>query len=230
MKKQAVVLAGGLATRLYPLTEKIPKSMVDIKGKPFFEHQIALCRRNGIGEIVFCGGYLWEQVADYFGDGRRFGIKIEYSIEKEKLDTGGALKNAMNRLREEFFVVYGDSYLDIDWKSVWKFYKESKAKGLMTVYRNRPEDNLKSQITMSREGRIIEFTKENFTDSMKFIEYGLNILRRETMNKITEKTFPIGHYFNFLIERNQLIGYESPKVFQEIGSFEGIKKLTDLLD
>ncbi len=204
--------------------------MVDIKGKPFFEHQIALCRRNGIGEIVFCGGYLWEQVADYFGDGRRFGIKIEYSIEKEKLDTGGALKNAMNRLREEFFVVYGDSYLDIDWKSVWKFYKESKAKGLMTVYRNRPEDNLKSQITMSREGRIIEFTKENFTDSMKFIEYGLNILRRETMNKITEKTFPIGHYFNFLIERNQLIGYESPKVFQEIGSFEGIKKLTDLLD
>ncbi len=230
MKKQVAILAGGLATRLYPLTEKIPKAMVDIKGKPFFEHQIALCKKNGIEEIVFCGGYLWEQVADYFGDGRKFGIKIVYSIEKEKLDTGGALKNAINFLREDFFVLYGDSYLTIDWKKAWNFYKKSKAKGLMTIYQNRPEDGLRSQIAINEKGWITDFTKENFTPEMKYVEYGLNILNLEVLDKISEKTFPIGNYFELLIARRQLIGYESAEIFQEIGSFEGIKKLIDSIN
>ena len=240
MDEQVVILAGGLATRLYPLTKKMPKSMIPIKGKPFLEHQIKLCKKNGCFRIVFCGGHLWEMVFDYFGDGKDFGVEIVYSIEKERLDTGGALKNARPFLDDEFFVLYGDSYLTINWYSVWKVYEESQfhfrfwtkpiVEGVMSVYRNRQNDRLKSQISLGEDGFVKEFTKTNFKPEMKYVEYGLNILKKKTLDLIPHKTFPISLYFDLLIENQSLIAYKTNRKFYEIGSFEGIKKLTDLLD
>lgn len=219
---QVVILAGGLATRLLPITETIPKSMVLLKGKPFFEYQIRLCRENGIDEIVFCGGHLWEQVEEYFGDGKDYGINIVYSIENEKLDTGGALKYALPYLEKEFFVMYGDSYLTVNWQEVFRFYKNSGARGLMTVYENNwsPEP---SNVLVNKGGHIVEYNKEKPRREMRHIEYGINIFPKDLVGQVTEKVFPISRYFDLLINSKQLISYTSNNRFYEVGCFEGIE-------
>ncbi|MDI6777999.1 MAG: sugar phosphate nucleotidyltransferase [Patescibacteria group bacterium] len=217
--KQIVILAGGLATRLYPVTKTIPKSMVEINGRPFFEYQIDLCKKNGVSEIVLCVGHLWEQIRDYFGDGKRFGVKIIYSVENERLDTGGALKNAFPYLDNEFFVTYGDSYLDIDWQALSHFYKKSRAEGLMSVLQY--DWKLCHSQVLIENGYIKEFSKGNPRPEAKFMEYGVNILKKNIINKIPEKKFPLGHYFNLLVKKGGLIAYETTYRFYEIGCHEG---------
>ena len=229
MLKQVVIIAGGLATRLFPLTENIPKSMILVNGKPFFEHQIELCKKNGVEEIIFCGGHLWEQVQDYFGDGKDFGVKIIYSIEIEKLDTGGAIKNALPYLAKDFFILYGDSYFTIDWQKAYRFYKNSQTKGLMVVYKNDGQLGLPSQISLNKKSRIKEFTKQNFKPDMHYIEYGLNILSRAVVDQVQEKSFPISYYFDLLIKESQLSSYESKERFYEVGSFKGIGLTTEVI-
>lgn len=227
--KQIVILAGGLATRLYPITKTIPKSMVLIKGKPFFEYQIELCKKNGISEIVMCVGHLREQIEDYYGDGKKFGLKIKYSVEKEGLDTGGALKNAFPYLDKEFFVMYGDSYLTNDWQKISQSHKEIGTKGLMTVYKNNWKIE-PSKILLDKSKKIIqEFNKEKPRSEMKFTEYGLNILPKEIIRKIKEKKFPISRYFDLLIKEKQLAAFISQKRFYEVGSFKGIEALEEFI-
>lgn len=226
--RQIVILAGGLATRLHPITEKIPKSMVSVAGKPFFEHQIALCKKNGVEEIVLCVGHLWQQIRDHFGDGSRFGVKIIYSVENERLDTGGALKNALPYLDEKFFVLYGDSYLTADWQAAARVFKEYSDGGLITVFRNDGTLGVPSQITV-RNKRVIEFTKTDFNPEMEFVEYGLNIFGRGIISQISEKSFLISRYFDLLIAKHQLMAYKSPTRFYEIGCPEGLELVERLL-
>jgi len=131
------LLAGGLATRLRPLTATIPKALVEVAGEPFIAHQLRLLRREGVSRVVMCTGYRGEQIAEYVGDGGRFGLTVEYSQDGDRLlGTGGALKKALPLLGAEFLVMYGDSYLDIPFAPVVAAFRASHAKGLMVVYRN----------------------------------------------------------------------------------------------
>lgn len=225
---QIVILAGGLATRLHPVTKRIPKSMVEINGRPFLEYQIDLCKKNGVEEIVLCVGHLWEQIRDYFGNGRAFGVNVIYSVENKRLDTGGALKNALPHLDEKFFVMYGDSYLTSSWQEMAEFYIRMKVLGLMSVYRNNHQ-LAPSQLMIDKEGFITEFTKKDFRPEMEYIEYGLNIFPRSIINQIPEKSFPISRYFDLLIRQHQLISYESKERFYEIGCLEGLEITQELL-
>ena len=115
---QVVILAGGLGTRLGPLTRPHPKPMVPVKGVPYLEHQLRLLARQGLTDIVLLTGYLGEQIEEYFGDGDRMGLRLRYSRELEPLGTGGALRQARPLLEEAFLVIYGDSYLRIDYAAV----------------------------------------------------------------------------------------------------------------
>ncbi|HEX8916578.1 MAG TPA: sugar phosphate nucleotidyltransferase, partial [Humisphaera sp.] len=117
------LLAGGLATRLRPITEKIPKALVELAGKPFIDHQLALLRRNGIRRVVMCLGYLGERVRDHCGDGGRYDMELSYSFDGDKLmGTGGAIARAKHLLgsapADPLWVMYGDSYMDIDYRAV----------------------------------------------------------------------------------------------------------------
>src|SRR3954466_3570200 len=117
------LLAGGLATRLRPITTRIPKALVEVAGRPFIDHQLALLRRNGIRRVVLCLGYLGEQVQAYLGDGRAIGMQLRYSFDGERLlGTGGALRRAVPLLGQVCWVMYGDSYLDIDYQAVLAFF------------------------------------------------------------------------------------------------------------
>ena len=134
------ILAGGLATRLRPLTETIPKSLVEINGEPFLNHQLRLLRQNGVDRVVLCLSHLGEMVRDSVGDGRAFNLHIDYSFDGPTLlGTAGALKRALPLLGESFFILYGDSYLPIDWAAVEQAFLASGKSGLMTVFHN--EDN-----------------------------------------------------------------------------------------
>ena len=227
--KQMVILAGGLATRLGSLTKNTPKSMVPVLGKPFLEHQIELCKKNGIGEIILCLGHLWGKIFSHFGYGQKFGIHINYSIEKKRLDTGGALKNAFHLLQEEFFVMYGDSYLPTDWRKIEEDFRQSEKAGLMTVFQNNGQIE-PSRVLLSTDGKMVaEYNKENPRPEMHFSEYGLNIFQRNLLKKIPEDVFPISRYFDLLIAEKHLTASISPTRFYEMGCLKGLKDLENFL-
>src|SRR5579871_1802682 len=133
----AALLAGGLATRLRPITETIPKAMVEVAGRPFIDHQLALLRGNGIRRVVLCLGYLGEQIERHLGDGAAHGLELQYSHDGDRLlGTGGALRRALPLLGEVFWVLYGDSYMDIDYQHVLDDFSQRDGLGLMTVLKN----------------------------------------------------------------------------------------------
>lgn len=228
MIKQVVVLAGGLATRLYPITKKIPKSMVPILGEPFFAHQIRLFKMNGIEEVVMCVGHFADQITTYFGDGSKFGIKIVYSHEPEKLDTGGALKNAYQFLDDTFFVTYGDSYLQQDMPEVAQFYSAHTKQGLMCVYHNQNQIE-PSRVLLKDQQTVAVYQKDPPPAGAEHMEYGLNILRKSIIPQVTKTTFPLSDYFDLLTPTGDLLAFPVADRFYEIGSHQGIADLEAFL-
>lgn len=227
MIRQIVVLAGGLATRLHPITKKIPKSMVPVAGEPFLAHQLRIFRQNDIEEAVVCVGHLADQIIDYFGDGKKFGVRLTYSREKERLDTGGAIKLTLPYLDDRFFTIYGDSYLDYDYQKVIDFYQTHNRLGLMTVWKNNNRIE-PSRILVERQ-YVKKYQKDPAPKGARFAEYGLNILPKKIIKQIPEASFPISRYFDLLSPKKQLLAYQVPEQFYEIGSPNGLLELGKLI-
>jgi N-acetyl-alpha-D-muramate 1-phosphate uridylyltransferase len=223
------ILAGGLATRLRPLTETIPKSLVEINGEPFLWHQLRLLRENGVERVVLCVSHLGEQVRDSVGDGHQFGMHIEYSFDGPVLlGTAGALKSALPLLGESFFVLYGDSYLPIDFRSVEETFRTSRKAGLMTVYLNEGQwDSSNVEFTA---GRIVAYDKKHRTLRMRHIDYGLGVLSASVFDRIAAgESLDLATLYQQLLAAGQLAAYEAPHRFYEIGSFSGIEELSSYL-
>jgi len=221
---QAVILAGGLATRLRPLTGEIPKSLIQIQGKPFLEYQLDLLKKGGINHILVCVGYLGEQIEDYFGDGRKFEVTMNYSYEREQLlGTAGALKNADRLLGDEFFVLYGDSYLFLDFAAVMLYFKKFDKLGLMAVYKNYDRYDTSNVAVV---GNLVkEYSKNRKTRDMVYIDYGASILRKEALELVpANQVYSLGEFTAQLAKREQLLAYEVSERFYQIGSFEGLKE------
>src|SRR5688572_27931943 len=218
------LLAGGLATRLRPITEKIPKALVDIDGKPFIDHQLALLRRNGIRKVVMCLGYRGEMVQDHCGDGSRYEMELKYSFDGEKLmGTGGAIKRAAHLLDEVFWVMYGDSYMDIDYRAVLAFFDRSGAQGLMTVLRNANRWD-KSNVVF-RAGKLMRYDKRNATAEMDHIDYGVGILRRDVLAEVPEdQPFDLAALYTRMVDEGRMVGYEVTNRFYEIGTRDALEE------
>jgi N-acetyl-alpha-D-muramate 1-phosphate uridylyltransferase len=217
------VLAGGKATRLYPVTEAIPKSLVEVAGRPFIQHQIELLRRNHIERIVICLGFLGEQVEATLGDGSAFGLQIAYVHDGPTLlGTGGALKRALPALgKGAFFVLYGDSFLDIDYAFVEDEFVRSGKTGLMTVHGNQGKWD-RSNVYFA-QGEIVEYEKKNPTPEMQHIDYGLGILQEAAFEDVPDdQAYDLADIYKNLIKKGQLAGYEVQQRFYEIGSPEGL--------
>jgi MurNAc alpha-1-phosphate uridylyltransferase len=224
-----VILAGGLATRLRPVTETIPKSLVDINGEPFINYQLRLLQRNGIKDVVMCVGYLGEQIVTAVGDGSQFGLHIEYSFDgPELLGTAGAIKQTLAKLPENFFVLYGDSYLPCDFAAVQKTYQNSRKQALMTVYKN--EGQWDSSNVEFKFGQVIAYDKKNKTERMKHIDYGLGIFNQAVFTPIPEgMNFDLVLLYQTLVVQQELAAHEVKERFYEAGSFTGIKELEEFL-
>jgi NDP-sugar pyrophosphorylase family protein len=222
------ILAGGLATRLRPLTERVPKILLDIGGRSFAEHQIDLLRRWGIDRVVYCLGYLGEQVAESLGDGSRWNMTFSYVFDGERpLGTGGALRLALPHLGSAFFVMYGDSYLECDFSAVERRFLASGKPGLMTVFRNENRWD-RSNVTYDR-GRIIRYDKTGSDPAMQHIDYGLGALTPEAFD-VTDTPLDLAIVYQRLIARDALAGYEVQERFYEIGSPEGLEELRAKLE
>lgn len=225
----AAILAGGLATRLRPLTETIPKSLVDVNGEPFIAHQLRLLRQNQIERVVLCVGHLGEEIQEMIGDGARFDLQVEYSFDGPQLiGTAGALKRALPLLPDDFLVLYGDSYLDFDYQAAWRAFQASNKLSLMTVFAN--EGRWENSNVEYDGVRIISYDKQNATRHMRYVDYGLGIFKKEAFDFVpSRQPHDLAQLYQDLLKQNQLAAFEVRNRFYEIGSVSGLQETRQYL-
>jgi MurNAc alpha-1-phosphate uridylyltransferase len=215
------ILAGGLASRIRPLTDTIPKSLVSIAGQPFVFHQLQWAQRQGIERVVLCVGHLGDQVQEAVGDGDRFGLTVQYSFDgPTPLGTGGAIKHALPLLGGAFFILHGDAYLRCDLAQMTALYRDSQRKGVMAVLRN---DNRwdASNVEMFA-GELIVYDKRHPRSSMSHIDYGISILSRRVFESYDAPSFDLADVLHDLSLHRELAAFEVYERFFEIGSMQGI--------
>ena len=219
-----IILAGGLATRLHPYTETIPKALMDVHGEPFLAHQLRLLAAAGITRAVISTGYLGEMIQEFAGDGRRFGLNVQYSFDGARLlGTGGAVKKALPLAGPRFFTLYGDSYLECDYAAVARAFEISGKRGLMTVYRN--EGRYDTSNVEFAGGTILNYDKRNHTPAMRHIDYGLGVFDASAFAEVPPHTpWDLERVYRDLLARGDLAGYEITRRFYEIGSPEGLEE------
>ena len=229
MSLPLVILAGGLATRLRPLTEKIPKALVEVAGRPFLEHQIELLKWNAISDVILCVGYLGEMIEQRYGDGERLGVRIRYSFDGSTLlGTGGAIKKALALLPDAFFVLYGDSYLPVDYQAVAAAFQEASETALMTVFAN--DDAWDTSNVWFEHGKIRLYSKREKLPEMRHIDYGLMICTRQIFcDSPSDAPFDLADTLEQLSRNGQLAGYEVSQRFYEIGSPASLAELDRVL-
>ncbi|CNK28130.1 nucleotidyl transferase [Yersinia mollaretii] len=218
------ILAGGLATRLRPITETIPKALVDVAGVPFISRQLNYLHEQGIERVVLCIGYLGGMIEALVGNGERFGLQVSYSSDGATLlGTGGALRKALPLLGEQFFVLYGDSFLPVDFSAVQRAYVRSGQQGLMTVLKN--SDRWDKSNVLFVDGQLVEYNKRIPRAEMAYIDYGLGILSAGVLSHHPpDHSFDLADTYHTLSVRGQLAGMEVQERFYEIGSHSGLKE------
>jgi N-acetyl-alpha-D-muramate 1-phosphate uridylyltransferase len=223
------ILAGGLATRLGPMTENLPKALIEIAGQPFLAHQLRLLQSAGLRTVVLCVGHRGEMIEREFRDGSRLGMELRYSYDgPELLGTGGALKKALPLLGKNFLVLYGDSYLPIDYAGPARAFLASGKPGLITVFRN--EGRWDTSNVSFAGGVIRSYNKKQQTSDMHYIDYGLGVLNAEALaGWRNDKAFDLADVYRDLVARNELAGHEVKQRFYEIGSPEGLAELDAVL-
>lgn len=222
------ILAGGLATRLHPITLELPKSLLLINGQPFIKWQLELLASRGVESVVLCLGHQATEIMEFVGSGQQYGLRIEYSIEKSKLGTGGALKNAESLLGETFGVLYGDSYLPVDYLRIFDEYQNIDKSVLMTIYENHNKFDASNVFFQSDGG--LYYSKKSRLPDMKHIDYGFSVFGRGVLQSIPpEVTSDLSDTLEKLSCRGEVHGYEIAERFYEIGSFQGIVELEEYL-
>ena len=223
-----IILSGGLATRMHPITETMPKGLICVAGKPFIEHQLEYLRNQKVKNVVLCLGHLGEMIEEVVGDGSEFNLNISYSYDGPSLlGTGGAIKKALPLIDGNFFVLYGDSFLPIDFGLINEKYKNSEKEGLMTVMKNQGRWD-KSNV-LFQNGTIIEYNKKSTSSEMEHIDYGLSILSSETIAERFKNTaaFDLAFLFQELARQGMLEGFEVTRRFYEIGSKQGLEEIEE---
>ena len=230
MKLPVAILAGGLASRLRPITETIPKALVEVAGKPFILRQLDYLRRQGISRVVLCVGFLGEQIEALVGDGAACGLSVSYSQDWPTLmGTGGALRRALPLLDSQFLILYGDSYLPIDFESVERAFMSSGKPALMTVQRNADEWD-KSNVLFV-DDVIVEYNKRAPTPGMRHIDYGLGVISAQVLaDENTTGPFDLADIYHRLSLSGQLAGYEVHERFYEVGSHKGLAEAADYFE
>lgn len=224
-----VILAGGLATRLRPITEKIPKALVEIAGEPFISHQLRLLKSCGAESVVVLAWYKGEMIQECVGDGARYELEVRYAFDGDQpLGTGGAIRHALHLLKGPFFVLYGDSYLPCDYESIQAHFQSQRQPGLMTVYRNHGKWDT-SNVEMAGS-QILRYDKKNQSPRMEFIDYGLGVFQPAVFESLPEnQSVDLAEIYQRLVTQRQLAAYEVEQRFYEVGSFEGLRELDGLL-
>ncbi|MDR4498276.1 MAG: NTP transferase domain-containing protein [Candidatus Scalindua sp.] len=226
---QAVILAGGKGTRLRPITYEIPKPMVPVSRKPFLLHQLELIKSFRIDKVLLLVGYLGDQVRDFFGDGSRFGLRIEYSFEETPLGTGGALVKAKGKLASEFVLLNGDTYLPIEYDELIGCFYRSHKVGVITAYNNF-EKVLPNNLAVGTSNLVLEYNKNN-PKGMTHVDAGVLVCKRDLLHCIPEgqECSLEETVYSELIRRKELLAFVVNQRFYDMGSFSELELLKDVL-
>jgi NDP-sugar pyrophosphorylase family protein len=219
-KLQIVILCGGLASRLGDLTRKTPKSLIEINNKSFISLQLDYLNNFNVDEVILCCGHLHEKIIDHISIiNKNYKFKIRYSIENKKMGTGGALINAFSKLKSNFILIYGDSYVNINIENLHNEFINNDSLYMITTYRNK-NINYFNNIFIKNK-KIIKYDKKK---NYNFIDYGVSVLDKKILNYFFHETnFDLSKIIKFSVQKNIITYFESKKKFQEIGSSYGIK-------
>lgn len=223
-----VIIAGGLGTRIKQLSGPLPKALVPVNGKPFIDHQMGLLEKNGVSDVVLCLGHGADAIVEHVGDGSSFNLRVQYSFDGEKLlGTAGAVKKASEKLADEFLVLFGDSYLDVEYQPIYKAFSNSSKQALMTVFRN--EDRFIPSNILFADGAIKGYSKEPGTRKMQHCDFGLSCYKAAAFENVTETPCDLALVTDKLISGDQLAGFEVSRRFYEVGTPEGVRELEQYL-
>jgi NDP-sugar pyrophosphorylase family protein len=231
MPLPVVILAGGLATRMRPATETVPKALLPVSGRPFADHQLAWLRSLGVVDVVYSIGFLGDAIRRHIGDGNGFGLRVRYVADGDTLlGTGGALRAVIDAglVPDRFGVINGDSYLSLNLGDIETSLARSGCPALMTVMRNR--NRWEASNVVYRDGRVVVYDKSRpgrWRRQMEWIDYGFTILSRSA---ITDRVAPgqvadLADLMRDLSAAGQLAGHEVTERFYEIGSAQGLSDL-----
>jgi NDP-sugar pyrophosphorylase family protein len=227
---QCVILAGGRGTRMAPRTDAVPKALLPVAGRPFADWQLEWLSAQGVDEVIYSIGHLGDQIRRYVGDGEHWQLKVRYIDEGDDLrGTGGALRQALDAsaLAEQFLVLYGDSYLCIDVRTVWDVFVASARAALMTVYRN--DGQWEGSNAVFSEGMVSRYEKglADVPPEMRYVDYGLSLFRDATVERWVAPgtVVDLAETFTALSAAGQLAGYEAVERFYEVGSPSGLRDL-----
>jgi len=223
------ILAGGLATRLRPLTDKTPKALLTVAGEPFLVHQLRLLRSHGFRKVVLCVGYLGDMIEATVGDGSDLDLQIAYSFDGPiLLGTGGALKRALPTLGDRFLVTYGDSYMPVNYSAIVDAFILSGKPALLTVLENGGRWDASN--VWFRAGEILRYDKKTPTSEMHHIDYGISVLSAAVFAPFADTPgFDLGDVYSRLVSEKKMAAYEMKERFYEIGSPQGLVELDSLL-
>ena len=223
------ILAGGLATRLRPATTSMPKALLELAGEPFIAHQLRLLESAGIHRVVLCVGHLGNSIQAFVGDGRRFGLRVEYSFDGPRLlGTAGALRQASGLLGDHFFVLYGDSYLPCDYRAINDAFSAAGKPALMTVYRNENAYD-RSNVELVN-GTILRYNVKAASARMRHIDYGLGVLSSSVLSLVPPgEACGLSDLYRSLVQKGLVAAYEVQERFYEIGSWRGLEELRGLM-
>lgn len=226
--QQAVILAGGLGTRLRPLTDTIPKPMVSVAGRPFLEYLLELLKRNGIQEVVLLLGYLPEKVTEYFGDGSVVSLKIKYSISSIEDDTGTRIKKAAELLDDNFILLYCDNYWPaFNLKELVNFWQEKNTLASVVVYSNK--DNFtKNNVKVDQQGYVLKYDRSRQDSDLNGVEIGFCLMNKKIIDMMPNSNFHFEEYiFPRLIAQKQLAGFMTDQKYYSIATLERMKLTED---
>ena len=233
---QCVILAGGLGTRLWPMTQDLPKSLVPINGRPFAEYQLAWLSRQNITNVVFCIGYLGGQIRAAVGNGSRFGVDVRYADEGNELKgTGGALRGAFDAglLAESLFVLYGDSFLPVQFAPVFAAFHACGCRALMTVMHNDNRWDTSNAVFAAPFVTLYDKHSDHATRArMRYIDYGLSVLARDLIGERIPAgvKMDLADLFKKMSLAGELGGLEIVDRFYEIGSPNGIAEFSQFAE
>lgn len=229
--RQVAILAGGLGTRLRPITERVPKPLVEVAGQPFLYWQLLDLKNQGYTQILLLVAYLGEKIQNYFGDGKKLGLELSYSFEPEPLGTGGAIKLACEYLESEFILLNGDSFLKIDLKSLEKEFDSTKMDALISTYDNRIKTPVTPNLNLSAnaDGSVYEIISYSRAGGLayKFIDAGVYILKRSLFELCKDSKFQLETVLHEKMKQKKVFALPSDERFYDIGTPERLKEFEE---
>jgi histidinol-phosphate phosphatase family protein len=226
---QAVILAGGLGVRMRPLTDSVPKPMIEFHGRPFLEYLVEQVRDEGIDRILMLLGYLPSRIQEYFGDGSRWGVSISYAVTPPEVQTGTRIREALDAIDPAFLLLYCDNYWPMQLDRMWQRFIEADPAAMTTIYRNA--DGYSRDNVQLADGRIAAYDRSRTGEGLAGVEIGYAILKRDVVAALLPASdVPIEEaIYPALAGRGELLAYPTDHRYYGIGSLERLPAADEFL-